>query len=439
MDRVFEILRQEYRLKVRTRAFILTTVLLPVFFGGISVLPAYFMSMQVGGTVSIAVVDESGALFEGVARALAPEKRGDGGERRNGAKEKSEAGYALLREDARGRDRETLVRDLGARVSAEELGGFMILPADLLAGSGKAAYYARNVSNFERNRELDTAIEEAVRDVRVRRANLDPVVVEQILKRSRLETFKVGEGGDAKKDSGVTFGLAYIVGMVFYVTLVIYGATMLRVVLEEKSSRSSEVMVSIVRPEELMLGKILGVGMVAITQMGIWAAIGGLLSLQSASLTKSMFGSALDMGALGVSFDMVLLFLLYFLLGFFFYAALFAAVGAMVSSESEAQQIQTPVMMPIVAALMLMFLAIREPTAALVQYGSFFPFFTPILMTVRICVLRPSAWEIALSIVIMLASIAGAMWLAGRVFRVGILMYGKRPTLPELVKWIRQG
>jgi ABC-2 type transport system permease protein len=259
-----------------------------------------------------------------------------------------------------------------------------------------------------------------------------------VLQKVPFSTYKVGEGGLIRQDEGATFGLAYAVGAVFYISLLIYGAMMLRAALEEKTSRSAEVMVSTVRSSTLMAGKILGIGLVGLTQIGIWMAILGLASLWAGS-ARPEFLQDVDLSAMGVSVPMVLLFILYFIAGFILYAGLFGAIGAMVNSETEAQQLQMPITLPILVAFMLMFLVIRDPDATVARVLSLIPFFAPILMAVRICVLMPPAWEIALSLVILAASIAGIIWVAGRIFRVGLLMYGKRPNLPELMKWIRYG
>jgi ABC-2 type transport system permease protein len=196
-------------------------------------------------------------------------------------------------------------------------------------------------------------------------------------------------------------------------------------------------MVATVRPSALMGGKILGIGTVGLTQIGIWAVLIWLISNTAGGMLGSA-GSDL-LSQVGITAPMVFFFVVYFVLGFLFYAALYGAAGAMVNSDTEAQQIQTPITLPIVLALMLMFIAIRDPNNVVARIASMIPFFSPIVMMVRITVLMPPLWEIALSLAILLASIWGVLWVAGRIFRVGLLMYGKRPNLPELMKWIRYG
>jgi ABC-2 type transport system permease protein len=196
-------------------------------------------------------------------------------------------------------------------------------------------------------------------------------------------------------------------------------------------------MVATVRPSTLMAGKIIGLGLVGLTQIAMWA----LLIVVISNSAGGMIGSAGTdlLSRVGITFPLVFFFVVYFILGFLFYSALYGAAGAMINSDMEAQQIQLPITLPIVAALMIMFLAIRDPGNAAVRVCSMIPFFSPIVMMVRITVLMPPVWEIALSVAILLLSIWGVLWVAGRIFRVGLLMYGKRPDLPELVKWIRYG
>jgi ABC-2 type transport system permease protein len=424
MGRLWVVVRHEYLMKVRTKAFLFGTFVVPVLFAAMGVLPAYFMSKSVKQTGTYVVVDESGVLFGPLVRALDDTTKA--GQRL----------FNLVSEPANGRSRDDLKRELGARVAAGDLSGFFLVPGDAVDG-GDVAFGATSVSDFQRNESIHASLNEAVREVRISRTTLDPAAVKAVLKPTSFSTFKVGEKGEVKKDSGTTFVVAYIVGITLYMILAIYGGMMLRAALEEKTSRSSEVMVATIRASTLMAGKIVGIGLVGLTQVAIWATVVVLFSSGSASFMPA--GSKEILSEIGITPVMGIFFVVYFLLGFLFYAALFGAVGAMVSSETEAQQAQWPVMIPLLIAFMFMTMALRDPNAPLVRVFSLIPFFSPILMTVRICIVTPPWWEIALSVLLLVASIGAAMWIAGRIFRVGLLMYGKRPTLPELVKWVRFG
>jgi ABC-2 type transport system permease protein len=396
----------------------------PLLFAAMGVLPAYFMNKNVEQPGTYAVVDETGFLFRPLERAL------------DDSSKTGERLFNLVPEPANGRSREDLNRELGTRVAAGDLAGFFLVPADAVEG-GEVAFGATSVSDFQRNESIHTSLNEAVREVRISRTKLDPVEVKAVLKPIPMSTFKVGEKGDVKKDSGTTFMLAYAVGLALYVILAIYGGMMLRAALEEKTSRSAEVMVATIRASTLMAGKIIGIGLVGLTQVSIWAILIVLFSSSSAAFMPA--GSREILAEIGITPVMGIFFAVYFLLGFLFYAALFGAVGAMVSSETEAQQAQWPLMIPLFVSFIFMTMALRDPNGLLVRIFSLIPLFSPIVMMVRICIVTPPWWEIGLSVVLLLLSIWGAMWIAGRIFRVGLLMYGKRPTLPELVKWIRFG
>ena len=205
----------------------------------------------------------------------------------------------------------------------------------------------------------------------------------------------------------------------------------MRSILEEKTSRVMEVMLSTASANEMMAGKIVGVGAVGLTQVVIWAATAAIFSagtlIASASLLKNV-----------VSAKLLISFGVFFLLGYVLYSALCAAVGAMVNSDQEAQQLQFIVMLPIILALIVSVNIFQHPASPLAFWGSIFPFTAPLIMFTRIAMQPPPAvWEIGLSIGLMLATIYAMTWLCGRIYRVGILMYGKKPTLPEIVKWIK--
>lgn len=438
-SRLLVVFLQEYLLRVRKRSFLLSTVLTPLLIASIFVLPTLFMTMNTERGSSLCVADESGVLIGPLRTALADTSKAPAADpptgRSDDAPDRSQ--LSILDEPINSRSRDALLADLGRRVANEEIDAALYIPNDVLEG-GECRYYARNVSDFRRNQRLERAIDRAVRDARIARSNLDAETVKRLLAAPGFSTFKVTPSGAASKDEGRTFIVAYILGYLFYMMLAIYSAQMLRVVLEEKTSRSAEVIISVVRPSELVGGKILASAAVALTQMIVWALVIWGITMQagggsgmSAVLSDGFSQSGLTAGTFAI-------FGAYFLLGFLFYATIFGAVGAMISSEEEAQQAQLPIMLPMIAATFLIILAIRDPNAPLVVICSFIPFFAPILMTVRLCVLPPPAWQIATTLALMAASAIGVTWIAGRIFRVGLLMYGKRPNLPELIKWIQQ-
>lgn len=424
MSKMLLVMMQEYKNRVRTRGFVIGTVAFPFLMALLTVGPSLLMTVKIDTPQTYAVVDSTGLMVEPLNAAMADTNK------------LGERLYTFVAENAGRRDHDGLVEQLGQQVRTEELGGFLILPENFVEG-GTAEFYARNVSDMDRNQKLQGVLDGVSRQVRIQRLDIEPSKIQALMGRVSLSTFRVAETGEARADEGQTFLLAYLIGFIFYITLVLYGNATLRTTLEEKTERTAELMVSAVRPIHLLGGKVLGVALVSLTQLAIWFAAGWFLLTRAGLATGRMAQAAEFIQALSPPGYVVIYFFVFFILGFLFYSGLFVSVGAMVTSETEAQQLQFPVTFPIIVSLMLMFLAIRDPSGSLVQVISLIPLFSPIVMLVRICVVLPPFWEIALSLTFLALGVWGSIWMAGRIFRVGLLMYGKRPSLPELLKWIR--
>ena len=228
------------------------------------------------------------------------------------------------------------------------------------------------------------------------------------------------------------FMIAFALLFFLYITVLFYGIFVMRGVIEEKQSRIVEVLISSVRPTQMMLGKLLGIGLVGLTQIGIWALSTGLLSLFGATMFASQGAKVPN-----IPISLLVYFVVYFVLGFFLYATLYAMVGAIVSSEEDAQQVQFPVTMLIVMPMMLFGMVMSNPSSTSSILLAMMPFFAPTLMMLRIAVINPPVWQVILSMLIMVVTILGCVWVAAKIYRVGILMYGKRPSIAELGKWLR--
>jgi ABC-2 type transport system permease protein len=299
-----------------------------------------------------------------------------------------------------------------------------------VAATSRAEYYGRNVSNVMDISMVDQAIEEALVGHRLTAAGLAQDRVAALTRKLDLRTIRLTSSG-AREDRGGTVALAWLLLMMLYSTVAMWGAAIMNAVIEEKSNRIVEVIVSSVPPSRLFWGKLLGVGAAGLTQFLFWALCMAAVGVYGAGISGSLIPE--------VSPLLLAAFVTYFLLGYFLYAAMYAAVGAAVNNQQEAQSLAFPIMMPLVAGIMTCFTVMGSPDSRLSVILSLIPFLTPLLMFLRITVLTPPAWQIALSIVIMLVSIGLLTWLAGRVYRVGILMYGKRATFPEMVRWAREG
>jgi len=321
-------------------------------------------------------------------------------------------------------------------VDSGDLFGIITIGKDLDA-AGNFRLYARSVGNLAVQRTLQRALRDAVIGLRLERSNLslEQEQLEKILSPIELESFQVAAGGQVKKKGfdEAYFGTFTFV-MILYMALLLYGVAVMRGILEEKSNRIMEVLLGSLSPDQLMTGKILGIGLVGLTQMAIYAATAGFVRLyMAASPLAGDWAGALD----AVSPLKMLYFLIYFLLGYFLYTSLFAAVGAVCNSEQEAQNLQTPVVMCLVVPMVATFFFVANPDSTAAVVVSLIPLFTPMVMFMRICVLTPPFWQIALSIVLLLATNYVFFKAVGRIFRIGVLMYGKRPTVPEILRWAR--
>jgi ABC-2 type transport system permease protein len=246
-----------------------------------------------------------------------------------------------------------------------------------------------------------------------------------------VETVQVGKGGEKANEFERMYITSIIFIMLLYMTILLWGIAVQRSIIEEKNNRVVEVLLSSLKPFDLMAGKILGVGAVGLTQYAIWGVFG--VGLTSYALTTGQFSQYVSFGWVTVAF-----FALFYVLGFLFYSTLFAGIGAVCNTDQEAQQLQTPVVMCLAFTIVIPMAVMQNPDGTFATVCSMIPFFAPILMFMRINILMPPAWQIVLSVAILVASIYFAGVLAAKIFRIGILMYGKRPDVREILKWVRR-
>ena len=252
--------------------------------------------------------------------------------------------------------------------------------------------------------------------------------VESLLKPIVVKTVRPEKGRKGASSTEI-FITAFAMVVLLYAVVMIYGMAVMRSVIEEKNTRILEVLLSSVTSKELLAGKILGVGAVGLTQILVWVTCASLFSAPGMSL--------ISRSDVHLPMMSMLAFAIFFLLGYLLYSAMYAAIGSMVNTDQEAQQMQWPAMIPIILAVFLMNAVIQHPNAPLSFWLSMVPFFAPILMLVRILIEPPPLWQIGLSIALMVVTIYALLNIASRIYRVGILMYGKRPTLPELRRWLK--
>ena len=416
MRKVWVVIRREFVERIRTRWFWVMALLGPLFFAAVFVLPTVLASR--GGVRQIVVVDATtGPVGARITHLLNDSPM-----------------FRAQRVPASGE----VVDSLTTEVEQKRLGGFLIV-TDAAADSGKAEYRGSNVSGFATVGALERTIGEVVSAVRLEREGVDPRVVARARIPVRLETKKIAGGKTTGETAAQSFSLAYFMGIILYTAILLYGIKVMSSVLEEKTTRIVEVLVSSLRPFQLMLGKVLGVGAVSIFQFLIWGVSARLLfTHRPAFLTGRDVGEADQIFQVPhVSGATAAVFITYFLGGFFLYSAMFAAVGAISSSEQEARQAQQPISWLLVLSFVSMFGMLNDPGSAFAITLSLIPFSSPIAMPVRWAAGNLPTYEVALSLAILGVSIVVVTWIAARIYRVGMLMTGKRPNLRELVRWVR--
>jgi len=430
MRNIKYIFLREYLERVRTKAFLITTLLTPLIFAVILGLPILLATRGSNQIQKVAVAQAAGQtsivpLLRGRLERRPQAPRPDL-QRNTGV---SIPGFEFQPvEVAVGHESETRER-LISEIRAGRLDGCVWLEGDPTAG-GRIEYNGRNVTDMIALRTLEQAVSSAVVQLRLVSRGVPADDVERLVKPVQMRTVRVSDKG-VREERGITFIISFFFLMVLYMTLMLYGVAVMRSVIEEKTSRVFEVLLSSVKPMELLAGKILGVAAVGLTQYAVWI----LMALVAGG---GMIGSLrTQMGEISVPASLLFYFALFFLLGYLLYSTMFAALGAVVNSEQEAQQLQMTVMWFLIIPMLVAQLVIRAPNSTAAVVLSLIPFFTPMLMFLRINLITPPAWQVALSIALLLATNLAVLWLSARIYRVGILMYGKRPTLPELVRWVR--
>jgi ABC-2 type transport system permease protein len=447
MTKFWAVVKREYLTRVRTKMFIVFTVLGPVMIGLFTVVPAYIASIKPSAT-RIAVVDqtEGGKMYARVEQSILGRKAAAGpagggqnanagGEAAGGARASqpgtSEGSFRIEPAPLGGRSLEDVRNELSERVRKDELEGYIVLPPDILQ-SGEVQYYARNVGDDFTREQIRGRISSAVRDQRMDDENISPDLIARINSPVPMKAINTESG---KQESGGGFFFVFIVGFLIYIMIIMYGQVILGAVVEEKETRIAEMLFSSVSSFKLMLGKLIGVSLVALTQFGVWALAFAGFALYGVNMLSSR---GLNVQLPPVPPVFFLYFFLFFMLGYFIYATVYALVGSVVTTTQEGGQLAMPVLFMLIIGFYFAFPVIRSPNSSLAFWASMFPFFSPITMIVRIVTQTPPLWQIMLSLAIGYATVLLLLWLTARIYRIGMLMYGKRATVPEVMRWIKQ-
>lgn len=438
MNKIGIIIAREFNERVRKKSFIITTILMPILMIAMMAAPTLMMLFATGEQKELLVIDES--------EIVAPQLESND--------DILFTPTTLSLEQAR---------------EDESKFGVLWIGADIVENPSQAKLYTNSSSSMSLEENIASQIEDVIEDERLSRYNIENLaeIMRNVEASVTLTTFRndqLSETGEAEEatSSVIAYLLGLVLGMMLYMFLIIYGSMVMTSVIEEKGSRILDVLVSSVNPFQLMMGKILGVASVAITQVAIWGVLvcgigaavlpammpedvmqtveavqAGTMTSTEAEIDADML-SALSFATNTGKLVMMFVYLLLFLLGgFLFYSAMFAAVGSAVDSVQDANQLQTPITVPIILALILAMSVFNDPNSTLAFWGSIIPFTSPVVMMARIPFDIPE-WQIWLSLALLFVSVVGMAWIAGKVYRVGIFMHGKKPSFKELMSWVRQ-
>lgn len=430
------IIAREFNERVGKKSFVITTLLMPVLMLLLMAAPAAIMMLSTPDDTEIAVVDQSGIMMPELAARAA------------------DLDFVTLT---------ATDQPLDSVIADDRYDAVIFIGQDIVENPSNAALYNRDAGSMEVEMLASNAIKKVVEDERLKAYSIENLskILDEVNVDVHLSTLRIDESGNQESfSSGVSYGMGMVMTFVLYMFLLLYGQMVMTSIIEEKNNRVLELVVSSVKPMQLMMGKIIGVGLVAVVQVVIW---GVLLCLMSAFLLPAILpadlsaqvamASAGDM-ALSSSFDPDMInalatftsvgyiatmmgYMLMFLVGgFLFYASIFAAIGSAVDNIQDASQLQTFAVLPIILALVFSLAVVNDPNGTMSVWMSMIPFTSPMVMLARIPFGIP-AWQIWVSAAILFASFVAMAWIAGKIYRIGIFMYGKKPSIADLVRWAR--
>src|SRR5579884_2007987 len=410
MPKLWFVVKREYLTRVLTKGFIISTVAIPALIIGVIVFQFFVAEKQPALTQTITIVDEAGQLGDLIESFLARQKLPDG-----------KPAFSVVQIQEQPLDPKELRARLTARTRTHRLSGYLWIPRGILSGE-KPQFVVRNPGAFMTLETINEAVREAVISRLLKSRGVSVQNLSTLLHSADVRLIHLTSEGESEEK-----GQIYVVAI---------GMTTMRSVLEEKTTRIMEILISSIRPFELLAGKILGVAAVGLTQFLIWAISAGLLTAYGLSMAKvaspSDSGFKIHLPPALLAFGV-----LYFIAGYFLFASMYAAIGSAVSSEQDAQQLQMPVTLLLVTSFFLFSIIMSDPNSTLSIALSMIPFFSPILMVMRIALQTPPLWQVALSLIFLLLTTLGVTYASARIYRVGVLMYGKRPSFVELFRWLR--
>ena len=447
MRKFLAVVKHEYKKVVMKWSFVIGTLLLPFLAACFALVPALIFSIK-GEPTRIAIVDPTGKIATRVEENLSVDKMT--AKARKAAEDSfnniNESQQEKMKRNAQQfvetfrfiefpydpSQADSVRQDLNSKIANDEIDAYLIIPQNIDDPDAQFEFRSRKAGDFVTNDTFKDALNAAVRSQRLADANISEQRLNELSSEVNLDVKGIAQTGEEQDSDGV-MAASFVIGLMIYITLAIYGQQIMGAVVEEKETRIAEILFSSARPFELMLGKLVGVGLAGLTQLAIW--IGTAVVLVGVLAAQSGMTDVIS-SVPAISPVMIVYFLIFFLLGFFLYASIFALIGSMVTTVQEGGQFAFPPIMILLVGFYFSFAVIRDPNSSLSFWVSISPFFAPITMPVRILAETPPFWQIGLSFLINGLAIAALIWLASRVYRVGMLMYGKRATIPEVWKWI---
>ena len=410
MHNAWLIAKREYLERVRTKAFLIATILIPVLMGGF-VFGSAILAKKTRSTSHLIIVSKDTQLVMDLQDQL---KKGEGSEM---TVDTMAPGDGV---------RDTLDQEL---VDHGIDGYLWITPGATANDRPSFDYKPRSKADIA----TSSILKDALRNVLVReRLTHQGMVSSDVDSMMAPVTIDTSNASSKSKSANGSFAVAYVLFFLMYMVVMLYGMNVARSIIEEKTSRVFEVLLATITPEEMLAGKILGVGSVGITQIMIWMIAASLLA--ATPVAAAMGNGAF---AFTITLTQTVFFVLYFIFGFLLYSSMAAALGAMTNSEQELQQLNMFLVLPLAFCMLMIPVVVTNPSGTMARIVSLIPFCSPLLMNFRVSLSMPSPWELALSFVLMSITIYGVLWLASRIYRVGILMYGKKPSLPEILRWVK--
>lgn len=429
--KMFVILKREFITRVRSKFFIIGTLIFPfiiaLIFGGYY----FFNKISQPSTKSFYVIDKSNLVYDKLTKSL------------NDTLQNGKPRFEFINYESEDKNLEQEIGNIQEDIMNGKIYGYMIIPEDIIT-SREIKYTAENVGDFDDQSIISNSISDIIKRYRFKKLGLDANKINQAIAKSKvsLKTSQITKEGEVEKSGASSFVLSYIMTYIMLLMILIYGQITMRSVISEKNERITESIVSAIKPFNLMLGKIAGICLLGIVQLLVFGLIiTAIVKYQEPLLGGLGLGNSSLMGIISqIQFTPFVFgsFIFYFLLGFVFYSSLAAAVGAMVSTEDEGQQFFQPIMILLLLSFFMVMAVVQNPGTSMAFWGSLIPFFTPIVMFGRIAATSPALPSgFFISIFTMAGSTALLIWLTAKIYRVGILMYGKKASLKEVFKWLK--